>query len=96
MGSQRNLEVTYRKGRPVAAYLYLARQPGDVSARVERSDGGLLVDYSADGRPIGVEITSPRRATLTAINAALASAQQPLVTADDVAPLIGMAGTAAD
>jgi uncharacterized protein YuzE len=55
------LEVTYRKGRPLAAYYYLPRRDGDTSVRSERAEGGLIVDYSADGRPIGIEITSTSR-----------------------------------
>ena len=38
------LEVTFRKGRPLAAYYYLPRREGDRSARTEASDGGLAVD----------------------------------------------------
>ena len=48
------LEVTYRRGRPLAAYYYLPRQDGDASVRTERFEGGLLVDFSTDGRPIGI------------------------------------------
>jgi len=51
------LEVTYRKGRPLAAYYYLPRRDGDRSERTESVDGGLLVDFSSDGRPIGIEIS---------------------------------------
>ena len=55
----RYLEVTFRKGKPLAAYLYLPREPGAKSARTELMGSGLLVDYQADGRPIGLEITAP-------------------------------------
>lgn len=55
-----NLEVTFRKGRPLAAYYYLPRRDGDTSVRTERADGGLVVDYTADARAIGIEITAPR------------------------------------
>ena len=34
------LEVTYRKGRPLAAYYYLPRRDGDKSARTERAERG--------------------------------------------------------
>ncbi len=61
MKNIRFLEVTYRKGRPIAAYYYLPRQDGDRSTRTERVDGGLIVDYTADGRAIGIEITSASR-----------------------------------
>jgi hypothetical protein len=57
--SEPYLEVTYRHGRAVAAYYYLPRKAGDEAARTERRESGLLVDYAADGRPIGLEITAP-------------------------------------
>jgi hypothetical protein len=85
--SSRYLEITYRRGRPIAAYFYLLRRPGDVSTRSVAGEAGLVTDYAADGRPIGVEITSPRAFTLPALNAALAAAQQPPAAPDDVAPL---------
>jgi uncharacterized protein YuzE len=74
MMQARYLEVTFRRGRPVAAYFYLPRKQGDTSARTVRRDEGLLVDYSEDGRPIGIEITAPNRVTLTAINQILSEA----------------------
>ena len=77
-----------RKGRPLAAYLYLARKPDDKAGRTERQDGGLLIDYTDDGRPIGIEITAPTKITLAALNQALSFAHQDPVTADDLAPLL--------
>jgi uncharacterized protein YuzE len=84
----RFLEVTFRKGKPLAAYLYLPRSPGDVSARTERQEAGLLIDYTADGRPIGIEITAPSQLTLEAINRALAAANQEPATLEDLVPLV--------
>jgi hypothetical protein len=84
----RFLEVTYRKGKPVAAYLYLPRRQGDKSSRTARHGPGLVVDYTADDRAIGIEITAPSAISLADINAALESAKQEPVTADDVAPLV--------
>jgi uncharacterized protein YuzE len=83
----RYLEVTFRDGRPLAAYLYLLRGVGDVSARTERRGDGLLVDFSADGRPLGIEITSPAAATLAAMNRVLASLNEALLTQEEIAPL---------
>lgn len=83
----RYLEVTFRKGKPVAAYLYLHRKQGDKSARTERRDQGLLIDYAADGRPIGIEITAPQRVTLTAINQVLAEAHEEPATQDELRPV---------
>jgi hypothetical protein len=86
--SNRYLEITYRRGKPVAAYFYLPRLPGDVSVRTESGEAGLVTDYTADNRPIGVEITSPSVLTLHALNAALAAAKQPPAAPDDIAPLL--------
>ncbi len=83
------LEVTYRHGRPMAAYLYLERRPGDVAARTEKVGEGLLLDVSEDGRPIGIEITSPGRASLEALNRALESVHLAPLSSEDVAPLVG-------
>ena len=86
--NSRYLEITYRRGRPVAAYFYLPRRPGDVSARTIVGEAGLVTDYAADGRPIGIEITSPGVVTLPIFNAALAAAQQSPAAPDDIAPLL--------
>jgi hypothetical protein len=86
--NSRYLEITYRHGKPIAAYFYLPRNPRDVSARIVQTDSGLVTDYAADGRAIGIEITSPSALTLASLNAALAIAQQPPATPDDIAPLL--------
>jgi uncharacterized protein YuzE len=59
MVKQVSLKVTYRRGRAIAAYVYLPRQPGDRVATTERIDAAILVDRAADGRAIGVEIIDP-------------------------------------
>ena len=84
----RFLEVTFRKGKPLAAYLYLPRRTDDVSARTERHESGLLIDYASDGRAIGIEITAPSHLTLEAVNEVLSSLQQEPATVDDLAPLL--------
>ena len=81
------LEVTYRKGRVLAAYFYLPRATGETSARTEKLDGGLLVDFAADGRPIGIEITSPSQFDLAILNQALSRLGQQALRAEDLAPL---------
>lgn len=81
------LEVTYRKGRVLAAYFYLPRAAGETSVRTEKLDGGLLVDFAADGRPIGIEITSPSHFDLSALNQALSRLGQQPLRAEDLAPL---------
>jgi uncharacterized protein YuzE len=54
-----SLKVTYRRGRPIAAYVSLPRQAGDRVAATERLDAAVLVDRAADGRAIGIEIVDP-------------------------------------
>ncbi|OWY69568.1 hypothetical protein B7486_19620 [cyanobacterium TDX16] len=83
----RYLEVTFRRGRPLAAYLFLDRKPGDTSARTEKRDKGLVVDFAGDGRAIGVEITSPTVSSLEDINQVLNSLHEKPLTAEDVRPL---------
>ena len=83
------LEVTYRKGRVFAAYLYLPRRPGDVSARTTAPEPGFVVDFSADGRAIGIEITHPEPGTLLAsLNRVMLTLRMPPVAQADVRPLL--------
>jgi len=71
--TERSLQVTYRKGRAFAAYLHLSHATGEKSAKtVATPDGLLVVDYSATGRPIGVEITAPGAVSLDYLNGLLA------------------------
>jgi uncharacterized protein YuzE len=82
------LEVTYRRGRAIAAYYYLPRRPGQRSVRTERAEDGLLVDYARGGRPIGVEITTPGKLSVVAFNRVLRELGFPKVSREDVAPLV--------
>jgi len=81
------LEVTFRKGKPLAGYYYLPRRPGDVSARCEKTADGMVVDYAADGRPIGIELTAPSRLTLADVNRVLAHIHAEPASPEDLAPL---------
>ena len=81
------LEVTFRRSRPLAAYLYLPRQPTDKSYRTERVEPSLLIDYNRRGKPIGVEITAPARLSAPALNRVLRRLGLPTVTRADLAPL---------
>lgn len=81
------LEVTFRRGRPLAAYLYLTRAPEDKSDHIEQAGSGLLVDYTADGKPIGIEITAPAQVGIAELNRVLADLHAPAVTNEDIAPL---------
>jgi hypothetical protein len=67
----RYLEVTFRKGRPLAAYLYLPRTRGAKATRTVDAGRGLRIDFDAQGFPIGVEITAPGLVTIAELNAVL-------------------------
>ena len=84
---QRYLEVTFRNGKPLAAYLYLPRRAGDTCARTTRQAEGLLIDFAADGRAIGIEIAAPSKVSLEALNRALATVNQDPATADELGSL---------
>ena len=84
----RYLEVTFRKGKPIAAYLYLPRDPGEKSQRTEKVGGGMLIDYGKGGRPIGIEITAPQHVSLETINHILAKLKIRLVQEEELAPLV--------
>ncbi len=81
------LEVTFRGGRPLAAYFYLPRRAGDKSHRTSRLEPGLVVDFNRRGSPIGIEITAPDKLTVGALNKVLRALGQPRVTRADLAPL---------
>ena len=81
------LEVTFRKGKLLAAYLYLPRQPGERSVRTKNAGAGLLIDYSSSGKPIGIEITAPLTVTPAALNAILEQTGLDAVTPEELAPL---------
>lgn len=89
----RYLEMTFRDGKPLAAYLYLPRNPDDVAVRTQKHEEGILIDFASDGRPIGIEITSPACVTLAALNDALAAVHQSPATADEFKPVASLRGS---
>lgn len=82
------LEVTYRHGQPIAAYYYLPREGGEKSARTRRVEPGLIIDFTTDGRAIGIEITAPGKVSLAALNAVLQELGHRLATEADLAPVL--------
>ncbi len=81
------LEITFRRGKALAAYYYLPRRARDVSVRTDAVEAGMLVDYARGGRAIGIEITAPTRARLAALNRVLKSLGQEPARRQDIAPL---------
>lgn len=82
------LEITYRHGRPLAAYLYLPRSTSDKSRRTSKADPGMVIDYTEDGKPIGIEITAPSKVTIDDLNRVLAGLGAAALTSEDIAPLM--------
>jgi hypothetical protein len=83
----RYLEVTYRKGKPMAAYLHLPHLAGMKFASTEERSEGLLVDFSSDGTALGLEITAPSSVTPAAVNAVLATLGLDALDESDLAPI---------
>ncbi len=81
------LEVTFRRGRPLAAYYYLPRRGGEKSYRSIRVEPGLVVDFGRRNRPIGIEITAPTKLSVAAINRVLREFGFAPLTRADLAPL---------
>jgi uncharacterized protein YuzE len=84
---QRYLEVTFRKGKPFAAYLYLPRNSGVRVARTLDAGHGLRVDLDDQGTPMGIEITAPAAVTAAELNAVLARHGVAVLDAEEWAPL---------
>jgi uncharacterized protein YuzE len=82
------LEVTFRRGRPLAAYYYLPRKPGQRCYRTRRLAPGLVVDLARDGHPIGIEITAPSKITVAALNRVLTKLGLSRVTRSELGPLL--------
>lgn len=87
----RYLEVTFRNGRALAAYLHLPRGTGVTSARSAEVAPGVVADYASDGALIGLEFTAPRRLTaetLARVDQVLGAAGVTGATArEELAPL---------
>lgn len=82
------LEVTYRHGKPFAAYLHFSRRPGEKSYRSKRVEPGLVIDFNRNGKPLGIEITAPSVVTLRALNRVLRDLGLAPLKRSDLAPLL--------
>jgi hypothetical protein len=54
---------------------------------------GMIVDYSAEGTPIGIEFIAPSRVALSNVNTLLSSLGQESAFADELWPLINRASS---
>ncbi len=81
------LEVTYRRGRPLAAYLYLPREKADKSVRTAKAEPGMVIDFEQSGRVIGIEITAPSIITVSDLNRVLRELGVQPISREDFSPL---------
>jgi uncharacterized protein YuzE len=86
--NDRYIEITYRKGKVVAAYLYLPRQPREKVKKATKAAEGILVDYGKGGRPIGIEITAPQQVSRQAIEQVITQLNLPPFADDELKPLL--------
>jgi len=86
--TERSIQVNYRKGRAFAVYLHLAHPTGERSAKMTpSSDGLLVVDHGATGRPVGIEITAPQSVSLERLNQLLADLGETPMAEQDYKPV---------
>jgi uncharacterized protein YuzE len=81
------LEVTFRRGRPIAAYLYLPRETGERNFRTSKAEAGMVIDFGQKGNPIGIEITAPTKVTIADLNHVLIKLGLPPMQDNELAPL---------
>ena len=81
------LEVTFRRGRPIAAYLYLPRRTGEKSSRTLKIEPGIVIDFGPSGNPIGIEITAPTKVTVVDLNGVLSKLGLLPLKESELAPL---------
>ena len=84
---QRYLEVTFRNGKPLAAYLYLPREGRVTVASTRDAGNGMKIDFDAAGAPVGVEITAPSLVSVARLNAVLEDLGAETIAAEELAPL---------
>ena len=82
------LEVSFRRGRPFAAYLRLPRRAGATVARTVEAEPGILADLDAQGVVLGVEIVSPSPESGAAVRRVLAGLHGPVVAEAEFGPLL--------
>ena len=84
----RYLEVTFRKGVALAAYLYLPRAEGASAASTIDGGHGMRVDLDENGKPIGVEITAPAMINVAQLNELLSNYGTEPLASEEWAPLV--------
>ena len=82
-----SIEITYRRGRSVAAYVSFDGGSAARSHSTREAAPGLVVDFARNGKAIGLELVAPRTVTLAAVNKVLKAVGLPALRRTDFAPL---------
>ncbi len=85
--NDRYLEITFRKGQPLAAYLYLTKTKRTQSLKTIKIDEDLIADYDQNDVPVGLEIVSPKTTSIQQIKDALEKLHVEPISEDELAPL---------
>jgi hypothetical protein len=80
------IQVTFRKGRPLAAYLRIQGSRAKVR-QTKKITSSLLVDFDARGNALGLEILAFDARTLGRINKILVSLGHAALPKRELAPL---------
>ena len=83
-----SIQMTYRKGKPFAAYIDLGGQAGERSVLSEEVGVGIVADFAEDGRALGIEVVSPDNVTVDEILEVFDRLGLGRPTADELAPLV--------
>ena len=83
----RYLEITFRKGKPFAAYIYLSRQTGSIVSTTKKYSEGIIADFDNKNNVIGLEITSPLQIKISKINDILNQLHVSPISERELAPL---------
>ena len=84
-----DLTISFKEGKAYAAYLTFRHPVGVKVHRTREMEPDILVDFSRDGQPLGIEMLDPRRATLAKLNRVMKKLQLPSLEREIVRPLRG-------
>jgi uncharacterized protein YuzE len=83
----RYIEITFRKGKALAAYIYLSRQTGSKAVYTKKFGEGIIVDFDDKNKVIGLEVTSPVQIHTNEINEILNRLHIAPISELELAPL---------
>jgi uncharacterized protein YuzE len=82
------LEVTYRRGKPVAGYLYLSEPSSGTPCQTRHVRPDVLVDIDSNGRALGVEFLAPGFVTPEDVEAIVRCLDGVPVPTEDLSPIM--------